>query len=120
MIKEFILVGLGGALGSISRYTLTLLAAHLAIASELATFAANIIGSFLIGILIAATKGDAYLFAAIGFCGGFTTFSTFSAQALQLFQAGQRLSGIVYILTSVICTLAFTALGLCLGGKIFK
>lgn len=120
MIKEFILVGFGGALGSMSRYALTLLAACLSIASEWATFAANLIGSFLIGILIAASKGDIYLFAAIGFCGGFTTFSTFSAQAMQLLQQGQRLPGIVYILASVACALVFTGLGLYLGGKIFK
>ena len=53
MIKECLLVALGGATGSIARYLLTLLSAHLAIASEIATFTANVIGSFIIGLLIA-------------------------------------------------------------------
>ena len=110
MIKECLLVALGGATGSIARYLLTLLSAHLAIASEIATFTANVIGS----------KGEVYLFAAIGFCGGFTTFSTFSAQTIQLFQNGQRIEGIIYIAASVICALIFVGLGLYIGGKFLK
>ena len=120
MIKECLLVALGGATGSIARYLLTLLSAHLAIASEIATFTANGIGSFIIGLLIASTKGEVYLFAAIGFCGGFTTFSTFSAQTIQLFQNGQRIEGIIYIAASVICALIFVGLGLYIGGKFLK
>lgn len=120
MIKECLLVALGGATGSIARYLLTLLSTHLAIASEIATFTANVIGSFIIGLLIASTKGEVYLFAAIGFCGGFTTFSTFSAQTIQLFQNGQRIEGIIYIAASVICALIFVGLGLYIGGKFLK
>lgn len=88
--------------------------------SEIATFTANVIGSFIIGLLIASTKGEVYLFAAIGFCGGFTTFSTFSAQTIQLFQNGQRIEGIIYIAASVICALIFVGLGLYIGGKFLK
>lgn len=120
MIKDCLLVALGGALGSVARYLLTLLSARLSFTSEIATFAANVIGSFIIGLLIAGTKGETYLFAAIGFCGGFTTFSTFSAQAMQLFQNGQRMEGIIYIAASVICGLLFVGLGLYIGGKCLR
>ena len=120
MIKNILIVGTGGALGSIARYLITCLFTHLAICSELATLSVNIIGSFIIGLLIPASSNTLYLLAAIGFCGGFTTFSTFSAQALQMLQNGQRLSSIIYILASVIVSMAFVFLGFYLSEKYIK
>lgn len=120
MIRELLLVGVGGALGSMARYGLTLAATHLAVASEWGTFVTNALGSLLIGIIIAMSRGDWYLLCAVGFCGGFTTFSTFSAQALTLLQTGSRTMGFVYIFVSLIGCILMTWLGIFLAGKLFK
>jgi CrcB protein len=120
MIKNILLVGAGGALGSIARYLITCLFTYLAISSELAILLVNIIGSFVIGLLIPASQNTMYLLMAIGFCGGFTTFSTFSAQALQMLQNGQRLSSIIYILASVLISISFVFLGIYLSEKYIK
>jgi CrcB protein len=88
MIKNLLLVGLGGATGSMLRYAVTLL-----IGSSIfpyATLFVNIIGSFLIGLVIAFCIKDESivnnwkLFLATGICGGFTTFSAFSMENMQL------------------------------------
>ena len=120
MLRDFLLVGIGGALGSMARYGLTLLASYASIASEIGTFAANAIGSLLIGIIIALSKGDWYLFGAVGFCGGFTTFSTFSVQALHLLQSSQRSMGILYIFASLLVCILMTWVGITLADKFFK
>ena len=120
MIKSLLLVGAGGALGSIARYAVSMLFAHFAICSHWATLVVNVIGSFLIGLAIPMFSNGAYLFAVVGFCGGFTTFSTFSSQALQLFQAGERLTASVYVAASVIVSIAMVLLGMFLAGKLVK
>lgn len=120
MLREFLLVGVGGALGSMARYGLTLLASYASIASEIGTFAANAIGSLLIGVLIAISKGDWSLLGAVGFCGGFTTFSTFSAQALHLLQSGQRTMGVIYIIASLLICILMTWAGIALADRFFK
>lgn len=120
MLREFLLVGVGGALGSMARYGLTLLASYASIASEIGTFAANAIGSLLIGVIIAVSKGDWYLLGAVGFCGGFTTFSTFSTQALHLLQSGQRTMGVIYIIASLLICILMTWAGMALADRFFK
>ena len=120
MIKNILIVGTGGALGSIARYLITCLFTHLAICSELAIFLVNIIGSFIIGLLIPASSNTLYLLMAVGFCGGFTTFSTFSAQAFQMLQSGQRLTSLIYILASVLISIAFVFLGIYLSERYIK
>jgi CrcB protein len=120
MIKNILIVGTGGALGSIARYLITCLFTHLAICSELAIFLVNIIGSFIIGLLIPASSNTLYLLMAVGFCGGFTTFSTFSVQAFQMLQSGQRLTSLVYILASVLISIAFVFIGIYLSERYIK
>ena len=120
MIKSMLLVGAGGALGSIARYAVSLLFAHLAICSHWATLLVNVVGSFLIGLLIPMLSNGAYLFAVAGFCGGFTTFSTFSSQALQLFQAGERLTATVYVLASLVVSVLMVLLGMYVAGRFAK
>lgn len=120
MLKNILLLGLGGALGSVSRYLLTYMSELWAISGEWAILFANVLGSFLIGVLIVVSGGGTYLFAAVGFCGGFTTFSTFSAQALQLFQSGQRVIGFCYVLGSVALSLTAVSFGMYCGEKLFK
>lgn len=111
MLKNLLLIAAGGALGSIGRYGLTLLASHLLIRAEWGTFAANALGSLLIGLLMSSTKNEYQLFAAVGLCGGFTTFSTFSSQSLQLLHSGQYAQALLYTLGSVSTSIGMVALG---------
>lgn len=111
IIRQLLMVALGGALGSVARYGLTLLASALAVRPEWGTLAANVCGSFLIGLACPGWRSEYQLFLTVGLCGGFTTFSTFSSQALRLLQAGQWLGGGLYLLGSVALSLAMVALG---------
>ena len=111
MIKDLILTAAGGALGSIGRYAMTLLASQMLVRTEWATFAVNVLGSFLIGLILPDAKSGYMLFFSVGVCGGFTTFSTFSAQSMRLLHDGQYLTGLAYILGTVLVSLAMVALG---------
>lgn len=93
MIRSLLLIGLGGALGTMLRFGSGLL---IGIKSyPLATFLVNIVGSFIIGLVMAySLKSDVFalnwrLFLVTGFCGGFTTFSAFSLENLLLLQNGK-------------------------------
>lgn len=115
MIKNFLLVGLGGALGSMLRY-----AAYLLITVKhfpFGTFLVNIIGSFIIGIVLALSlKDESFLnnwkvFLATGICGGFTTFSSFSAENVALLQNGKFGIALLYITLSIVLGIAAAWLG---------
>jgi CrcB protein len=115
MIKNFLLVGLGGALGSMLRY-----AVYLSVTVKnfpLGTFAVNIAGSFIIGIVLALSlKDESFLnnwkvFLATGICGGFTTFSSFSAENVALFQNGKFGIALLYITLSIVLGIAAAWLG---------
>ncbi len=105
---NLLVVGLGGAVGSMLRYGMTLLFAFLNLSGNLATFSVNVIGSFLIGILTGVCReGMLLLLLTVGLCGGFTTFSTFSLQSVRLIQAGKLCEAALYIIgTFVICVIA--------------
>lgn len=119
MFKDLLLVGLGGGIGSMLRYAVSIIAGTFMLPSPLATFGVNAIGSLAIGIIMATcNRGSLYLFAAIGLCGGFTTFSTFSAQSVELLQSGQYTTGLLYIFITLCVCLLFTWGGLYLGDKI--
>ena len=121
MIKSLLLVGAGGALGSVVRYAVSLLFVHFAISSHWATLLVNVVGSLLIGLLLPVLSNGAYLFAAVGFCGGFTTFSTFSSQVLQLFQSGgERVTAVAYMALSVVVSIMIVLAGMYVAGKLFK
>lgn len=111
VIRNLLLVAAGGALGSMGRYGLSLLAAQLQIHAEWATFAANLAGSFLIGLSMPGGGGSAAIFYTVGLCGGFTTLSTFSSQSLRLLHDGQYLWALLYMTGTVVLSLAMTALG---------
>ena len=121
-MREFLLVAVGGALGSIGRYAVTLLTASLPGKFPIATFAVNIIGSFAIGLAYALSRGaaptlnsTAALFWMTGVLGGFTTFSAFSLQTINLIQQQDWLNASLNIIASVACCLAATALGIYLA-----
>ena len=120
MIKSLLLVGAGGALGSIVRYAVSLLFVHFAISSHWATLLVNVVGSLLIGLLLPVLSNGAYLFAVVGFCGGFTTFSTFSSQVLQLFQSGERVTAVAYMALSVVVSILMVLAGMYVAGKLVK
>lgn len=112
-------IGFGGALGSIARAWLTLTVARLTGPQfPWGTILINILGSFVIsffGTLTAsgnrfAAPVDARVFVMIGICGGFTTFSSFSLQTLELVRDGRLTDALGNIgLSVVLCLLAVTA-----------
>ena len=121
MIREFLAVGGGGALGSIARYALSngLLAGHALLGFPAGTFAVNAAGSLLIGILLTSLRSEtAAWLLVVGFCGGFTTFSTFSADAVRLLRTGEWGSAGLYVVLSVGVCVAFAALGMWMGETI--
>ncbi len=118
MLRNFLLVGLGGAVGSMLRYAATLLVAHLSMPATLSTFCVNCVGSFLLGFLGASlTKESLLICLTVGLCGGFTTYSTFSSQSLQLLQSGKYSSAFLYILCTLVLCLLCSWLGVSLGSK---
>lgn len=121
MLKTLLIIGTGGFLGSISRYGINLLSTKLwGTGFPWGTLAVNIIGSFLIGIVYGMAvkhdwlSPDLRLFLAIGFCGSFTTFSTFSYDIIQLLNSGHFLQTTAYIAGSIILGLmaVFAGIGL--------
>lgn len=119
MLRNFFIVGLGGALGSMMRYGVTLLGGYLSLFGPLSTLCVNSIGSFLITLFAAlVSKETTLLLLTVGFCGGFTTYSTFSSQSLQLIQAGKYQIAMVYILATLLVCLFFSWLGFMVGGRL--
>jgi CrcB protein len=121
MIKILLYIGLGGFLGSTSRYLVHKWIHSLFSGSfPLGTMTVNIVGCFLIGIIFGlSTKGTIQsnewkLFLTTGFCGGFTTFSAFSIENIHLIKGGQYLSAFSYSGISLVAGLAATLLGILL------
>ena len=106
MIKQLLLVGLGGGVGSMLRYLISLRVCPQSV-FPFATFAVNISGCFLIGLFVGLLErysifgNDTRLLLVVGFCGGYTTFSTFSAENIKLLQSGNVLTAVAYTLLSV-------------------
>jgi len=106
MLKDILLVGAGSFLGGIVRYLISLFMKGIgAVALPWATFIANILGCLLIGILWATfnrtPNAQLNLLVVTGFCGGFTTFSTFSRESLVLLQSGNYLLFATYAIGSI-------------------
>ncbi|HET8858313.1 fluoride efflux transporter CrcB [Marivirga sp.] len=106
MIKNLLLVGLGGGLGSIARYATSHFAEkYLSNLLPYGTLLANIVGSFLIGIMLGylIENPSQYfkLLLVTGFCGGYTTFSTFTIENFSYLQNGQIGLFLLYALGSI-------------------
>ena len=114
---KVLIVFLGGGLGSVVRYAIALAINKLGYPSVWATLLANVTACLLIGMITASVlKGNLSeqqrLLFATGFCGGFSTFSTFSNETWSLFNSGQLLMVFVNIALSVVLCLAATFVGL--------
>jgi CrcB protein len=113
ILEKLLLVGAGGFLGSVARYLLCGWVQQLCRESTFpyGTMAVNLLGCFLIGVLaqLSESRGipssEARLFLTIGLLGGFTTFSTFSVESLQLLREGQSLAAAAYIGGHVVLSL---------------
>jgi CrcB protein len=119
------LIAVGGALGCVARYGIgRLIQPHGAGAFPWATLLINIAGSICLGFIYRyfdfAAAPQVRAFAGIGFCGGFTTFSTFSYDAVGLLQAGDYARASVYIVASVGCCLIGTICGIMLGAAVLR
>lgn len=118
MIRELLAVGGGGALGSIARYLIAygMLAEHTIFGFPTGTFAVNAAGSLVIGILLEMLHSQTTVWLlVVGFCGGFTTFSSFSADAVRLLKAECWGSAALYIALSAGVCIGFAALGMWIG-----
>ena len=117
-MMNLLVVGLGGAIGSMARYSLTGALAKYNANFPLPIMLVNISGSFLlaliVGMLARHSQGSqtTYLLLTVGFCGGFTTFSTFSQESWQLVSSGKLGLAAIYIFGSVVFSILAFGLGL--------
>ena len=118
MLKSIFIVGIGSFIGGTIRYIIsTLMKSPSNTFLPWGTLTVNLLGCFLIGIIYALfakhtnTASPLFLLLTTGFCGGFTTFSTFANEGLQMLQNGNIGGFITYILLSLIAGLALVALG---------
>lgn len=117
-VRLLLLLGLGGAIGTVARYLLNVfIQTRSGAAFPLGILTINILGSTLLGFLMRIsleTTGltpELRLFLTAGFCGGFTTFSTFSYDALAMFENGAYRSAVAYITGSVLLSILGTLAG---------
>ena len=122
MLKSLLLVGFGGGIGSIFRYlTSFYIAKYFPSKFPLATFTANILGCFIIGLLIGyfeknnLVDSNMKLLFVTGFCGGYTTFSTFGYENISFLQHNNSLLAFAYIGASLFFGLLAVWLGLFLA-----
>lgn len=122
MWRTLLFVAVGGAAGSVLRYfTWVAVSRFFSSAFPLATFIVNVVGCFLVGFLIGFLEKQQLTDSGIkwllvtGFCGGFTTFSTFGHENISLFQSGNPALAFAYIGASLALGLAAVWLGLFLS-----
>ncbi|MFB0938795.1 MAG: fluoride efflux transporter CrcB [Urechidicola sp.] len=124
-MKQVLLVFIGGGFGSVLRFLVGKYLNNAETGIPYGTFAANILGSLLIGIVLGlAAKNDSLspnqtLFLATGFCGGFTTFSTFAYENHVFLKSGDFTSFAFYTIASFVVGFLAVFLGLYLVKTVF-
>ena len=121
-MKIALLIFFGGGLGSLARFFLGkwVNTFHMSI-FPYGTLVVNIVACFILGLIVGladgrgAMSGDSKVFWAIGFCGGFSTFSTFGLEVAQLFETPAVGTGVIYIVGSVLLCWGAIVLGMWLG-----
>ena len=117
MLKDLLLVGLGSGLGGMCRYLVSQLLVTTQNGFPWGTFTVNIVGSLLIGLLwglssrLPSLSPVLTLLFMVGFCGGFTTFSTFSREGLSLLQTQNYTLFLLYTLGSVVLGILAVMMG---------
>ena len=120
-IRNIIAVGAGSFIGGIARYLVSLAMKGISKGFPWATLLVNLLGCLIIGLLWGFLSRNASestswgLFLTVGLCGGFTTFSTFSKEALAMLQTGQIWGFASYIALSILAGIALVALGYYIG-----
>ena len=125
MLLKLLSVFIGGGLGAILRYGLTVLSSKIFSTPIIGTFSANIIGCFLIGCFFSFILNKAEelpqvtrLFITTGLLGGLTTFSTLNFEVFELIKSGTILMGFGYLFISCFIGLLFVYLGYLLFSKV--
>lgn len=126
MWLQVLLVGTGGALGSVSRFLMSGAVQRLSgsLHFPYGTLAVNLLGGFLLGLVMELARPgivspQVRLFLTVGFLGGFTTFSTYTYESVRLLEKGEYLVATTNLVGSVVVGVTFTLLGLLLGRMIF-
>lgn len=124
---QLLLIGIGGAIGAISRFGIAELAKRVFSESNpwfpIGTLVANLLGCFLIGVLIGSGHADRNdpirVGVGIGFLGALTTFSTFGAETITQFHNGNFGIALTNILANVVLGIACVGIGIVAGKKMF-
>jgi len=118
-VSTYIAIAFGGAIGAVSRYWLYSAVQRLHDSGfPLGTFVVNVLGSFLIGVFFVLLAEKAQIseqwrpIIVVGFLGGLTTFSTFSLDALLLFEQGHYNTALFYIISSIVLCLIVAFAGM--------
>ena len=112
MIVKCLMVGIGGFVGSVCRYLISLIPINEKYTFPIKTFVTNILGAFIIGLIVALAlkrpdmDPKTTLLIKTGFCGGFTTFSTFALESSDLIGKGQWGVATAYMILSVVVCIA--------------
>lgn len=129
MFSSLISVGIGGFLGAVARYVLSgwiasRAAARLDLALPVGTLFVNVTGSFVLAVFLAwfanrlEISENWRLLIATGFCGSYTTFSTFAYETIATLRSGEWGGSIVYIIITNLLCLLMVAVGMIIGSRL--